>query len=252
MGQTELEDTSMRSRSFFPVLWPWNSLASSQTSLLGMLRTRRFTLLYLLITFTILILIGLGDPRLCETEAQILICSAAIWPAELFTAPHKFTFNWFTALWFMHAIDQVIFCTVGFLIFTQSYECRAGTKNAIILCLGGTIVASIVVSLGLNIGHLVAPDSAWINHSLDRSWMGGSVAFYATIGGLSHFARTPWVMIGCMTAFETGNHFLNGISITTNSAHLIAMMFGFIMGIWLHPKGILPSQLEKSHRADDG
>ncbi len=250
MTRPSSQNMMARSERLFPVLWPWNDADSCRSSFTESLRTRPFTSFYLFATFCILTVIGLGDPRLCDTSVKALICSAAIWPTELFTAPHEFVLSWFTAPWFMHAFDQAIFCIVGFLIFTQSYECRAGTKNAIILCLGGTIAAATVVSLGLNLGHMFSPDTEWINNSLSRSWMGGSVAFYATIGGLAHFARTPWLMIGCTVLFETWNHFLNGISTATGSAHMVGLAFGFLIGIWLHPNGIIPMNEEKNLNGD--
>ncbi|MBG17997.1 MAG: hypothetical protein CMB77_06575 [Euryarchaeota archaeon] len=242
LTRTSPQRTVVKSESLFPVLWPWNDAESCRSSMMDSVRARSFTSFYLLATLCILIVIGLGDPRLCDTQVNALICSAAIWPTELFTAPHEFVLSWFTAPWFMHAVDQAIFCTVGFLVFTQSYECRAGTKNTIILCLGGTIIAATLVSLGLNLGHMFSPENEWINDSLARSWMGGSVAFYATIGGLAHFARTPWLMIGSTAIFEAWNHFLNGISTATSSAHMIALAFGFLMGLWLHPNGVLPTE----------
>ena len=239
-----------RSERLFPVLWPWNDADSCRLSITDCLRTRLFTAFYLFVTICILLVIGLGDPRHCDTRVKALICAAAIWPTELFTAPHEFVLSWFTGPWFMHAIEQVIFCIAGFLVFTQSYECRAGTKNTIILCLGGTIIAATVVALGLNLGHIISPETAWINDSLSRSWMGGSVAFYATIGGLAHFARTPWFMIGCTVLFEAWNHFLNGISTATSSAHMIALFFGFLIGLSLHPYGVLPMTKEESPNDD--
>ena len=250
MTRTSPPRTRVKSERLFPVLWPWNDADSCRLGIAESLRARPFTSFYLFVTFCILIVIGLGDPRLCDTRVNALICSAAIWPTELFTAPHEFVLSWFTAPWFMHAVEQAIFCTIGFLVFTQSYECRAGTKNAIILCLGGTIIAAIVVSLALNLGHIFTPETEWINNSLARSWMGGSVAFYATIGGLAHFARTPWLMIGCTVLFEAWNHFLNGISTATGSGHMIGLGFGFLIGFWLHPNGVLPMKGEAETRGD--
>lgn len=223
-----------RTDSLFPLVWFWRDLESGRMGLADWLRSRPFTAFYLFAIATILLLIGMGDTRSCSTAVHAFICSHAIWPDQLFSAPHLFALSLLTGPWFLHDTQHVLYVIAGFLVFVQSYEARAGTKATLIVTFGGTAVAATLVALALNLGQMQYPDSEIITDSMSRNWVGGSVMFYATVGGLAHFARTPWVILGSTGAFEMWNHFGNDIMWATNAAHILSLTFGFIAGFWLH------------------
>ncbi|MDP6640319.1 MAG: hypothetical protein QF817_04545 [Candidatus Poseidoniaceae archaeon] len=220
------------------LLWPWQDENCSNLRFKPWLMTRGFTISFLSISWLTIIFLGFGSSWNCsESWQNEIICSSAIYANEIFTQPHEFIFSWFSAVWFTNGLDHIIYVTVGFLIFVQSYECRMGTGKTIFLFFSGTAVAATVVSIGINYGYAAFPLDEMFITGMSRNWMGGSVGMFAIMGALLHCSRRPLLLLIPIILFEIWNGQTN-ISFLTSSGHMVAITYGYVAGYFLQQNSV--------------
>jgi len=226
-----------------PLFWPWTDAERRVLFAKEFLRSRSFSLIYLSGIITIWATLGFGHwgSLRCDTLGEQLACSSAIWPNKLVDAPHEYLLSFFTSPWFHNDFHHIIFIIISFIIFTQSFEVKAGPKSTAIIFFGAIAFTSIVAGIIFNTGAHFWPDNEIFTHPMSRSWMGGSIGLMGILGALSHQSRWKWLIPIILLSFEYWNSEYNGISEYITWGHLSSALFGFVVwGIYLKRNTSIP------------
>ncbi len=219
---------------FFPWSWPWCSLKGVPLRPLELFLSRKFTFSYLFIIWIFWLTDITGPANDCYLTGGGISCMNGLWAGDLVDAPIRFFTSLFVIPFFHRDTTHIVFVTMSFLVFVQSFEVREGAIRTYILfmiCLSG---AALGVSFGMHIGELIYPNSEFLANGFARNWSGGSAGFFGIIGASSHQTRHLWLVPIIAIIFETWNHFINGISALTSSAHMVSMTVGFLLwGYWI-------------------
>ncbi len=225
-----------REDPLLPLYWPWTDTERKLLSPLEFLRSRSFSLFYLGGIISIWLTLGFGHwgSLRCETLGEQLACSSAIWPNKLVDAPHEYIFSFFASPWFHNDYPHIKFIIISFVIFAQSFEARAGSKETAMIFFGTIAITSIIAGIIFNIGVYFWPDNETFAHPMSRSWMGGSIGLMGILGALSHHARWKWAIPVIIIGFEYWNREYNGISEYVTWGHLSSALIGFVIwGLYL-------------------
>ncbi|MDG1541826.1 MAG: hypothetical protein P8Q39_03180 [Candidatus Thalassarchaeaceae archaeon] len=218
----------------FPWSWPWCSSTGVPLRPLKLFLSRKFTFSYIILIWVFWLSDITGPANDCYITGGGFSCINGIWPSDLVDSPIRFFASLLIIPFFHNDPTHIVFVTLGFLVFVQSFEVREGTIRTYILfmiCLSATAV---VVSAGMHIGELIYPDSDFLRSGFARNWNGGSAGFFGIIGASSHQTRKVWMVPAIAIIFETWNHFINGISALTSTAHMVSMTVGFLLwGYWI-------------------
>ena len=123
---------------------------------------------------------------------------------------------------------------ISFVIFTQSFEAKAGPKATAASFFGTIACSAIVAAIIFNTGSQFWPDNDTFVHPMTRSWMGGSIGLMGILGALSHHSRWKWLIPAILLTFEYWNREYNGISEYITWGHLSSAIFGFVIwGLYL-------------------
>tara|TARA_B110000116_G_scaffold264042_1_gene271351 strand:- start:967 stop:1701 length:735 start_codon:yes stop_codon:yes gene_type:complete len=223
-----------------PLYCPWTDAERRILSVKEFFYSRCFSLIYLSGIITIWATLGFGHwgSLRCDTLGEQLACSSAIWPNKLIDSPHEYLLSFFTSPWFHNDFSHIIFIIISFIIFTQSFEVKAGSKSTAILFFGTIAFTSIVAGIIFNSGAYFWPDNEIFTHPMSRSWMGGSIGLMGILGALSHQSRWKWLIPTILLSFEYWNSEYNGISEYITWGHLSSALFGFVVwGIYLKRNG---------------
>lgn len=214
-----------------PLFWPWTDAERRVLSAREFLQSRSFTLVYLSGIITIWATLGFGHwgSLRCESLGEQLACSSAIWPHKLVDAPHEYLLSFFTSPWFHNDYPHIKFVIISFVIFTQSFEAKAGSKSTAILFFGTIAITSIGAAIIFNTGAYYWPENETFTHPMSRSWMGGSIGLMGILGAHSHHSRQKWLIPAILLSFEYWNREYNGISEYITWGHLSSALVGFIL-----------------------
>ena len=219
-----------------PLYWPWTNTERRVLGIREFLRSRSFSLIYLSGIIAIWAPLGFGHwgSLRCETLGEQLACSSAIWPNKLVDAPHEFILSFFTSPRFHNDYPHIKFMIISFVIFTQSFEAKAGSKATAAIFFGTLACSAIVAAIIFNTGSHFWPDNDTFVHPMTRSWMGGSIGLMGILGALSHHSRWKWLIPAILLTFEYWNREYNGISEYITWGHLSSAIFGFVIwGLYL-------------------
>ena len=219
-----------------PLYWPWTNTERRVLGVREFLRSRSFSLIYLSGIIAIWGTRGFGHwgSLRCETLGEQLSCSCAIWPNKLVDEPHEFILSFFTSPWFHNDYPHIKFMILSFIIFTQSFEAKAGSKATAAISFGTIACSAIVAAIIFNTGSHFWPDNDTFVHRMTRSWMGGSIGLMGILGALSHHSRWKWLIPAILLTFEYWNREYNGISEYITWGHLSSAIFGFVIwGLYL-------------------
>lgn len=176
---------------------------------------------------------GSGPEKDCNYTNEMISCIGGLWPAGLIDAPLHFFTSLLIAPIYHNSNEHIIFVSVGFMLFVQSFELRQGSVQTYFLFMLFTSITALAMAVAMNSAELFWPESELLATGFSRNWMGGSAGFYGIIGASAHQTKKMWVIPTIAIAFEYWNHFLHGISIFTSSAHMISLISGFIIwGYW--------------------
>ena len=222
-------------RPLWPIVWPWQDGQGRTMKWRDALYSRWFSLSYLSVIGVLYALLGLGSSS-CSPPSEIIICDFALWPYNLFEAPHLFVVSVFTSIWFHNSSDHIILVVIVIVLFLQSAEVRIGRKRAIIAMFSVQFAAAVIMTLYLYAGNHFNPEDDWYHYGIySRNYMGGSVGLFGVVGVL--FARIKRPIFGamCYFAFEYWNAFIyHGASMYVVTGHATSFSLGFLLGIyWL-------------------
>ncbi len=219
---------------FFPWSWPWCDSNGLPLRPLELFLSRKFTFSYLILIWIFWLSDMTGPPNNCHITGGGYSCIAGIWPSDLVDAPVRFFTSLLVIPFFHHDTPHIIFVTMSFLVFVQSFEAREGAIRTYVLFMICLSLTAIGVSIGMHIGELIYPDSEFIRSGFARNWNGGSAGMFGIIGASSHQARKAWLVPTIAIVFEMWNHFINGIGTLTSTAHMMSMTVGFLLwGYWI-------------------
>ncbi|MEP2025153.1 MAG: hypothetical protein ABJH98_18325 [Reichenbachiella sp.] len=220
-----------------PYQWFWTNVYGERMGFVEWVKSRKFTILYLLVIWSMFLILGRATTKMwrCDQTWQFaLACDNAIWMIKMVTAPIDYILSWFTAPFFHNGLDHILFVTIfGFLMPVQSFEMQHGTKSTVAIFLISYAVVGIFFGTLFNLGIYYWPDEVFFQYGFERSWMGGSVGFYAIIGALACYSKKPWVLLGIIVCFELINLTVVGISIHISMIHTVSCLSGLLSAYFL-------------------
>ena len=226
-------------RPTWPMIWPWNDGKGNRMHWRDVLKSRRFSVSYLVIIALLFALFGLGS-RHCPISSDAIICNFVMRPYNLFEAPHIFVFTLFTSFWFHNSPDHILLTAALILVVLQTAEIRIGAKRAMIAVFSVHALVVVIMTLYLYVGDYLNPDVDWYEFGLrGRNYMGGSIGLFGVGGVLFSQIKRPVVGALFYFGFEFWNAYIyEGAALYVSMGHVAAFAFGFMLGrYWLHQDG---------------
>lgn len=225
--------TTTRDR-LIPYQLPWTDIYGQNMPFKQWLWSRKFSILYIVIIWTIVGILGFAStrPNNCDKTWQLAFqCEQAIWMIQFYQDPWAFAKSLFTAPYFHNGLDHILFVTVfGFMMPVQSFEVQHGSKATVILFVVSYLLIGTFWGAIWNYGVTVYPENEILKSGFDRSWLGGSLGFYALIGSLSFFSRKKWFLLLMVLCFEYFiNHHVIGIAFHISLIHVSSALMGWVM-----------------------
>ena len=221
------------------MIWPWNDGKGNRMHWRDVLKSRRFSVSYLVIIALLFALFGLGS-RHCPISSDAVICNFVMRPYHLFEAPHIFVFTLFTSFWFHNSPDHILLTAALILVVLQTAEVRIGAKRTVIAVFGIHALVVVIMTLYLYVGDYLNPDVDWYEFGLrGRNYMGGSIGLFGVGGVLFSQIKRPVVGALFYFGFEFWNAYIyEGAALYVSMGHVAAFAFGFMLGrYWLHQDG---------------
>ncbi|MCV9388598.1 rhomboid family intramembrane serine protease [Reichenbachiella ulvae] len=223
-------------KRWVPYQWPWtDKYGNNITSIKEWLISRKFTVSYLVIAWTILAIFGYAARRNCDGPWEIqFMCEMTMWMEQFRTDFWHFLMTCFTTAWFHNDPQHIWFVTLfGFLFPVQSFEEQHGTWNTIKLYFASYLFIGLYTGSLFNFLQLYWPDTHFVSNGFNRTWMGGSVGIFAIIGSLSYFSSKKWFLWAMVTVFEVFNMTVIGNNVHISFIHISCASFGWVYSwVW--------------------
>jgi hypothetical protein len=228
--------TGDATKPLLPFLLPWTDEHGYNLSPVEILRTRYFTLSFIVVSWAFFLGLGPGNSWNCTTTmGQQISCAAALWPGHLVSAPHQFLISLFTAPWFHNGYQHIYFVTITFMLIVQAFEVRNSSRATVVIFFSTVVFSGILAGISMNLGAYFRPDDVFFTDAIERNWIGGSAGMMGVIGAVSQNTRKKWILPLVLLCFEFWNSKYNGISGWVTIFHLSSALFGFVVwGWWLN------------------
>lgn len=228
-------------QQLIPYQWFWTNVYGERMGFAEWAKSRPFTILYLIIVWSIIGALGFASTRNCEDTWQLAFaCDRAIWMIKMVSEPLNYIMSWFTAPFFHNGLDHVLFVSIfGFLMPVQSFEVQNGTKSTLIIFFVSYIFVGVFFGIFFNVGLAYWPNVEFFSFGFERNWMGGSVGFYALIGALAFTSRKQWFLLLLIGCFEVINLTVIGIDVHISFIHVMSATSGFLTCLVLKRIGLL-------------
>ncbi len=217
-------------KSIFPFVWPWKGLNNESLTFTGWLRSRGFSISYLLVIWSIVGILGFASTRArdCESSWEMgIYCEYAFWVKNLTEEPWVFVRNLITTPFLHNGLDHILFVSiVGFILIVQSHELRFGWKATLFIFLSSYITVAPFFGVFYTVGLDYFPDSHFMQFAFARNWMGGSIGMFQVYGSLATRSRKPWAMLSVPFLFEALNLSL-GIDLHISLMHIMSTLLGY-------------------------
>jgi hypothetical protein len=148
---------------------------------------------------------------------------------ELRTNPLRALGTLFSAPFFNHHLDQMIYSTALLALFGLAVERAVGTRRAVCAFAASNLVAAVGAGLVIHLAHARFPAWPPVRSAWARAYSGASAGGVGLAGVAA--ARSPWPYpaLAVMAAWETGNGLLY-LRNCTPAFHLFALATGFAAG----------------------
>ena len=236
------ETDSTKSKKKLPIiafLLPWRSKFNTNLTFIEFIKSRTFSISYLVIIWILAVLLDFGSTRNCGPTWQLeFICQQSVWMGKMYSEPFNFIINTFISTFFHNGIDHILFVTiVGFIVIAQSFEAQNSSRATLFLFFSSMAFVCIFMGFIINWGYSNWPQIDYYSFAIERSWMGGSAGFFGVFGALTHNCRNKWIVPLIVVLFESINLFLLGIDPQISTAHILATIYGLIVwGFWIKRK----------------
>ena len=224
-----------------PYQWFWTNTDGNRMGIFEWIKSRPFTICYLVTIWSIIGILGFSSTRDCDQTWQLAFaCDRAIWMIKMITEPLNYILSWFTAPFFHNGLDHILFVTIfGFLLPVQSFEVQYGAKPTAIIFFAAYVFVGIFFGIFFNVGIAFWPDVEFFSFGFTRNWMGGSVGFYALIGALAYTSQRQWVLPLLIVCFEILNLTVIKIDVHISFIHVMSATSGFLTCMLLKRTGML-------------
>ncbi|SMD35406.1 hypothetical protein SAMN04488029_2504 [Reichenbachiella faecimaris] len=223
-----------------PYQWFWTNVYGERMGFMDWIKSRPFSILYLIVIWSIIGVLGFASTRHCDTWQQAFACDQAIWMIKMVTEPVDYIFSWFTAPFFHNGLDHILFVSIfGFMMPVQSFEAQNGYKPTVIIFFISYIFVGVFFGIFFNVGIAYWPNVEFFSFGFERNWMGGSVGFYAVIGALACTSCKQWFLLLMIACFEVINLTVIGIDIHISFIHVMSATSGFLTCLILKKQGML-------------
>lgn len=223
-------------RKVFPFVWPWHNELGEVLSFGGIVKSRKFTIAYLVIIWTLIALLGFASTVDCESTWQYALqCEYAFWIKNLMDAPLIFIRNLFTTPFIHNGLDHILFVSVlGFLLMVQSHEVHFGSWRTILIFSSAYFLVAPFFAILYTIAKDFYPTSEFLIYVLGRNWVGGSIGMFQVYGALATVSRRPSIMLGIPILFEIFNQLVIEIHPQISIMHLTCTFVGYGTALWLN------------------
>lgn len=218
-----LEDPNRRGPGFLSAYLPWRDADGAAQPLPARWWLRLPAhFLYAAVTSVLFFAFGGDEGRIPESVREAFVYRI---PRLLTNIPQTLL-NFLTAEWINYKTVQIVYVLVLLALFGVWFEIREGTRRAVAVFYGTSILSGIIAGLlllGINHGW----DAAWIDRAWNQPWSGGSAGAFGLMGALAARARKPWLLLMIFTVWEinVGAWFLRSY---TPAFHLSAMTIGYL------------------------
>lgn len=226
------------SEKHYLFVWPWRGVNNTRISLREILESRKFSLAYLFVIWSIIGILGFASTVDCESTWQLsLQCEYSYWITYLVDRPLIFFRNLFTTPFLHNGIDHILFVSVlGILVIVQSHEVLFGSKKTAIIFFSSYFTVAPFFAFIYNPGIVMFPDSEFLQHVLGRSWIGGSIGMFQVFGSLATKSKKPIFMLAIPILFEVFNLTVLQIHPQISIMHIMSSFVGFGLSLWLFKK----------------
>jgi hypothetical protein len=107
-----------------------------------------------------------------------------------------------TAPWVHITGVQMVFVTLGLLVFGARLEFREGTLKTVAIFFATTAIGACAAGLLLHVIYPGFASSEAFETAWERTWGGGSAGAFGVVGALVGRARSPLPLIGAVLAWE--------------------------------------------------
>ncbi len=229
-----MNENNPQKERIFPFVWPWKGANNQSISLKEFIVNKRFSIIYLIIIWSIIGVLGFASTRNCEGSWQIALqCEYAFWVKNLTESPLIFVRNLFTTLFLHNGLDHILFVSVlGILIIVQSHEAIFSSWATALIFISAYVTVAPFYGVFYTVGLDFFPDSEFFQFAFRRNWMGGSIGMFQVYGALATRSRKPWVMLSVPVIFEIFNLSVLGIDLHISLMHLMATFLGYGISRW--------------------
>ena len=229
---------STKKERVFPFIWPWQDAGGETLTLCKLVATKSFTVLYLIVIWTLIGLLGFASTWDCKSTWQLALqCEFAFWIRNLSAEPALFLRNLFTTPFIHNGLDHILFVSVlGFLLMVQSYEAHFGTKRTIIMFLLAYVIVAPFFAGSYTIAIDFYPESEFLNYVMSRNWVGGSIGMFQVYGALAVISRRPLIMLAAPVLFEIFNRLVIDIHPQISIMHLTCTFVGYGLSLFFNRK----------------
>ena len=226
------------SKNLLGFVAPWKNPQGDVLRPLEVIKTRKFTITYLLIIWAYVILIDEapeGDifynlriisEQFARMDSNELTSNPLVFLLSLLLAPFA---HWDT----VHAI----YVSAGIMFFLQSFEAHNNWKKAAIIFIGTSALTSLIMAIFYNVGFAINPDVELFSRVMSRSFRGGSIGMFGALGALAYHARKPHVLLLLVLLFEAWNYTSYGTDAAISIGHASSTLIGLVIWIFWNKKG---------------
>ena len=205
---------------------------------LAIIQTRRFTIFYLVLVWTYVLLIE--DALQGDAFYNLKVASekiARMDPNELTSNPLIFLFSLLISPFAHWDTVHAMYVTAGIMFFLQSFEAHNNWKSAVIIFIGTSALTSIFMAIFYNVGFILNPDIELFSYVMSRSFRGGSIGMFGALGALAYHAKKPQFPLILVFLFEVWNYTSYGTDIAISIGHASSTLIGLIIWRWWNEKG---------------
>lgn len=228
-----------------PYQWPWKDQFGQHMSFVAWVWSRKFSIVYLMIIWSIVGILDYASTRNCHSTWQLSFqCSQAFWIIEYKTDFWSYFLSFFTTGFFHNGLDHILFVTLfGIAMPVQSFEAQNGSRLTLVIFFITYVMIGFFNGWFIHTGLELWPYEPFFIEGFERNWMGGSVGFYGIIGALSYTSRKKWFLLLMVVAFAAFNRFVLGINPFIPFIHITSAIFGFFQ-CWLWYRFLRPKKTD--------
>ena len=233
------------SKNLLGFVAPWRDPTGRFLNPLEILQSRRFTIVYLVIVWSYVVLIDEAVEGSLFYDLRIISEQIARMDSnELISNPLIFLFSLFISPFAHWDAVHAMYVTAGIMFFLQSFEAHNNWKMAAIIFIGTSALTSLLMAIFYNIGFTINPDNELFSYVMSRSFRGGSIGMFGALGALAYHAKKPHFPLILVFLFEVWNYSSYGTDAAISIGHASSTLIGLISWRWWNEKRVRDNESE--------